>query len=259
MRLRISPLNLRRSIRFHREVRRARAPLVDLTRYERRVFSQNGEDGIVEAILARIGAGARTCVEVGAEDGAECITRRLAEREGWWSLLLDAEHEVPERRLRRALVTAENVDALLRDGGVPPDLDLLAIDVDGNDYWIWAALSERWRPRVVVIEYNAQLGPSRVAAVPYDPAFRWDRTDYVGASLMALVRLGRRRGYTLVACDSFGVNAFFVRDDVARGHFAPPPPEALFRPPGYGRGRRGHPPHPTRRVPDLAADDPPAR
>jgi hypothetical protein len=230
-----------------------RGPLGDLTRYERRVFSQNGEDGILEAIFARIGTTTQVCVEFGAEDGSECCTRLLTERRGWRGLLMDGGYEDPSRDLHREFVTAENIESLLRKYAIPYDLDLLCIDVDGNDYWIWRAIGDAWRPRVVVIEYNAQLGPSRVATIPYDPAFTWARTDYVGASLAALVELGRAKGYTLVTCDSFGVNAFFVQDAMAREHFAPTDTASLYQPARHGRYRGGHFPDSSRRVPDLGA------
>jgi hypothetical protein len=252
MRARVSPRNPLRGRRYRREVLESRAPLADLTRYERRVHSQNGEDGILEAIFARIGVTTRACVEFGVEDGSECLTRRLTEEDGWRALLMDGSHENPTRNLRRAFITAENIEALLEAGGAPRDVDLLCIDIDGNDYWVWRAIGPEWTPRVVVVEYNAQLGPTRAATIPYDPEFHWDQTDYFGASLAALVQLGREKGYTLVACDSFGVNAFFVQDALARAHFVPTDPARLYRAPRHGRHAGGHLPHPTLVVPDLA-------
>jgi hypothetical protein len=123
--------------------------------------------------------------------------------------------------------------------------------VDGNDYWIWRAL-DRFRPRVVVIEYNGDLDPASVQVMPYTPGFRWDHSSGYGASLGALEALGGEKGYTLVHTELAGVNAFFVRDDLAAdlpsgaavprrsanhalmglGHPAPrQPPEWAARPP----------------------------
>ena len=87
------------------------------------------------------------------------------------------------------------------------EIDLLSIDIDYNDYWIWKAVTAV-SPRVVVIEYNATLRPPMSLVVPYDPACMWDGTNYFGASLEALVRLGRDKGYRVVACNYTGVNAF---------------------------------------------------
>jgi hypothetical protein len=234
-------------LRYRREVLGGAAPLGDLTRYEMRVFSQNGEDGILRAMFARLGPGGRYYVEFGVEDGRECNSRYLREAHGWTGLLMDGGHEDPAINLRREFVTAENVGDLFAKYGVPSEPDLLSIDIDGNDYYVWRALAPRWRARVVVAEYNAMCGPTARRSIAYEPAFRWSGTDYMGASLGALVAVAREFGYTLVACDSAGVNAFFVRDDLVGGRFRPRPPEALYRPPGFADGR-GHPPDPSRRM-----------
>jgi hypothetical protein len=216
-----------------------------LERYEQRFSSQNGEDGILAALYARIGTTNRYFVEFGVEDGRECCSRYLRERHGWTGLLMDGgDHARPFGPLRREFITAENVNALFAKYGVPSAFDLLVIDIDGNDYWVWKAVSG-YSPRVVVVEYNAALAPPASVTVPYDPAFRWDGGDYHGASLVALERLGRRKGYTLVGCDGRGVNAFFVRADLCAGQFAARPVGELYRPPRFGArvdGRRtGHP------------------
>jgi hypothetical protein len=136
----------------------------------------------------------------------------------------------PAAGVSREFVTAENIETLLDKHGVPREFDLLSIDVDGNDFWIWKAIGRR--PRVVVVEYNAAFGPGDSRAIVYDRDFRWDGTEYFGASLLALARLGREKGYDLVACDSRGVNAFFVRADAAAGRFETRPIERIYRPLG---------------------------
>ena len=215
------------SWRLFRRVRFGRGPVADLTVFEKRIHSQNGEDGVIEAIFALIGATNRFFVEFGVEDGLMCNTRRLKER-GWTGLQMDP-REPSGPGVRREFVTAENIESLLDKHGVPRAFDLLSIDIDGNDYWVWKAISAHC-PRVVVIEYNATILPPESRTIAYDPAFRFDATDYFGASLAALQRLGRAKGYTLVACDSRGVNAFFVADGLAAGRFAPPSLEKLYRP-----------------------------
>lgn len=128
---------------------------------------------------------------------------------------------------------------------MPERFDLLSIDLDYNDYWIWKAI-ETYVPRVVVIEYNATPGPSESQVVEYDPYHRWDGTDHFGASLLALVRLGHLKGYELIGCDSKGVNAFFVRSDLVEDHFEIRSIEELYTLPGYGQMVDGvpvgHPP-----------------
>jgi hypothetical protein len=261
-RLAMSRLNLRRDVRFRREVLRPCSHLHDLTRYERRIYSQNGEDGILQAIFARVGTTNRYFVEFGVEDGSQCNTRYLADRHGWRGLLLDGRYEDPARALHREFVTAENVNSLFTKYDVPTEFDLLSIDIDGNDLWVWNSIEPRWRPRVLVIEYNSSVGPDASLTIPYDPAFCWDGTTYFGSSLRALCALAEFRGYTLAACDSRGINAFFVRADLAAALGELAPVDRIFRPPYYGRQLRGHPastldlvPYQGGRVTSLASNE----
>lgn len=118
------------------------------------------------------------------------------------------------------------------------ELDLLSIDIDGNDYHVLGAIRSL-RPRVLVIEYNGKFPPPMDLVLPYDPAHRWDGTDYAGNSLQAIANLAKRCGYRLVGTNITGVNAFFVRSDLAGNHFAEEDVAALFNParfwlsPGY--------------------------
>lgn len=226
-----------------------------------KVYSQADEDGILQEIFRRIGAADRTFVEFGVEAGNECNTVKLL-LEGWRGLWIEASSahaarlraDFPsflERRqllVKEAVVTAENIDALLREAGVSGEIDLLSIDIDNNDYWVWRAMSAV-SPRVVVIEYNATLRPPLSLVVPYDPGRQWDGSNYFGASLEALVRLGRTKGYKLVGCSFSGANAFFVREDLAGEHFLPSgTAETHYEPPRYffaglAAGHRPRPGH----------------
>jgi hypothetical protein len=231
-----------------------------LLRYGFKTYSQNDEDGIIQEIFRRIGETSRTFVEFGVESGAECNSVKLMV-EGWSGLWIEARADhgnVIRRRfapflasgrlrLLERLVSAENIDALLAEGGMGGEIDLLAIDIDYNDYWVWKAITAV-RPRVVVIEYNASLRPPLSLTVPYDPQGRWDGSNFYGASLEALVRLGREKGYRIVGCSIAGVNAFFVRDDLCGDRFLEPataaehyePPRHFFHllPAGH-KGRPG--------------------
>ena len=136
-------------------------------------------------------------------------------------------------------MTPGNVERLFADAGVPESLDVLSIDVDGSDYWIWEAL-QTYRPRIVVIEYNSALPADTRLAQPRDHG-EWDGTDYQGASLGAMVSLGALKGYRLVHTETSGVNAFFVRDELTDGRF--PEPESLpHRDPNYFQIGYRHPP-----------------
>jgi hypothetical protein len=180
---------------------------------EKRVYSQYGEDGIIAAILGRIGTLNTYFVEFGVEDGTQCNTRRLREA-GWSGLWMDGSGD--DRVIRSEFITAENINPLFEKYSVPDVFDVLSIDIDGNDLWVWKALDSRYRPRLVIIEYNPTIPPVRSLTVPYDPAFVWDKSEYFGASLLALDTLAAEKGYRLICCNKMGTNAFFVGESVAR-------------------------------------------
>ena len=187
------------------------------------VLSQNAEDGILLELLKEGVQSTRRFVEIGC-GGNGGNSGFLAVELGFTGLMLDGSADaVAESRLRfnaervtvaEARVTRENVDELLAGHGVTGEIDVLSLDIDGNELWIWERLSA-CSPRLVIVEYNAFFGPSRSVAVPYDPAFSHDGSPYFGASLAALARVGARNGYRLVAVEQRGANAFFLRNDVA--------------------------------------------
>ncbi len=183
--------------------------MINLRGTDRKVFSQNGEDGILEKILETIGTTNKFFVEIGT-DGIECNTRVLKEH-GWAGIWIDANSRNSSVQLE--LVTAENVNYLFHKYSVPSEFDVLSIDVDGNDYWIWKEIDNR--PRVVIIEWNCSVSPYRSLTVPYMPDFTWDSTNFYGASILALARLGFSKGMTLVASDRRATNLFFVRQEYA--------------------------------------------
>jgi hypothetical protein len=200
------------------------SPREPLTRYERRVFSQNGEDGVLAELLRRVGISNRWFVEFGIETGLEGNCVFLADVMGWSGLFMEPDGDAawvlarkyaanPAVVTTRALVTPETIESLLADAGVPSELDVLSIDVDGNDYWIWQALTS-YSPRVVVIEYNAQWPLDARWVQPYDPERVWEGTDNYGASLGALRSLAESKGYRFVHTELTGNNAFFVREDL---------------------------------------------
>jgi hypothetical protein len=217
-----------------------------LLRHGFKVYSQSDEDGIIQEIFNRIGTMNRTFIEFGVETGIECNSVKLL-LEGWNGLWIEAaanyvveiqNHLGPflahgKLRLSQNLITAENINAVFAQAGMSGEIDLLSIDIDYNDYWVWKALTVV-NPRVVVIEYNATLRPPMSLVVPYDPTRMWDGSNYFGASLEALVRLGREKGYRIVGCNYAGANAFFVRDDVAGDRFLDPATsEEHYEPPRY--------------------------
>ncbi|MBT4120389.1 MAG: hypothetical protein HOG89_03485 [Candidatus Peribacter sp.] len=211
----------------------------NLNLFERRVTSQNWEDGMIHALFGVIGTTDAYYVEFGTEDGTECNTKQLT-RKGWTGLLMDGRENTPESGIKQEFITAENINNLFAKYNVPTEFDLLSIDIDGNDYWVWKAI-EGYSPRVVIMEYNACIPYEPAVTVPYKADFSWDKTDYYGASLSALVQLGKEKGYTLIATDCRGVNAFFVREDIAQKHFVLNAPENIFRPAMFKGKLGGHP------------------
>lgn len=221
---------------------------------ELQLFSQNDEDGVLLRLLQQVGAPVKTFVEIGVENARECNTAVLAFVLGWDGLMLEADplgvvsaQELARRMLkgranrveiRQAFVTRENVNALV--GG--RDLGVLSIDVDGNDYWLWRAVEDA-SPRIVIVEYNASMGPDETITIPYRTDFSVSDAHpngyYHGSSLAALEKLGRDKGYALVAVDSAGVNAFFVCERFRPESLPARRAADLFRP-HFMRSRR-HP------------------
>jgi hypothetical protein len=235
---------------YRRKYASQRAYLND---YEDKVFSQNGEDGIIAEIVRRLGIAEGFFVEFGVQSGRECNTARLVQIDNWSGVVIEGADEFQQLladrfegravRVVHAFITAENIASLFTEAGVPKEFDLLSIDIDGNDFWVWRALRD-YKPRVVVIEYNADHKPPKQWVMKYDPHHTWDGTTYYGASLTSLATLGNDLGYALLGTDSLGVNAFFVRRDlVARVGFAEPPVERAFHPVGFlgSTGKIGHP------------------
>lgn len=205
-----------------------------LQEHEFKVFSQWGEDGIIDHLVRTVEVPRKFFVEFGVESYREANTRFLLTHHGWHGLILEAD-ERDIARVRRdpicwrhqltvahAFVTRENINALLEQHGAIGPIGLLSIDVDGNDYWIWEAINVT-EAAIVVIEYNALFGPERAVTVPYDPEFRRERAHfsglYVGASLAALVSLGKRKGYAFLGTNRAGNNAFFARQKLRSPSF----------------------------------------
>ena len=203
----------------------------DISNFELKVYSQNGEVGIIKIIFHKIGSTNKFFVELGSGNGKECNTRMLL-KAGWSGLQLDCQ-KTKNPAVKKEFVTAENVEGIFKKYRVPKNFDLLTIDIDGNDYWIWKAL-QNYHPRVEVIEYNASIPSNDSKVIPYNPNFKWDKTNYFGASLKALTRLAKQKGYLLIGCDSTGTNAFFILKKLVKRHFKTLPFTKLFRPRKYG-------------------------
>lgn len=201
------------------------------------VYSPTYEDGILLYIFSLIGITNKKLVDIGAGTVRGSTVSNLIVNHGFSGILIDAHNgnckllrdyysKHPETRwfpptVVSSLVTAENVNQLLADNKVSGEIDLLVIDIDGIDYWIWKAI-DIIKPRVVAVEYQDNLGTQRSWTVPYKPDFNVrdypvnnKLNNYCGASLRAFVKLGKQKGYHLIGCNRGGWNAFFVRNDIS--------------------------------------------
>jgi hypothetical protein len=214
---------------------RKKEPLPLLGDVEFRAFSQNGEDGILLYIFSLIGTKNKICVEICAGDGIQCNTANLILNHGWMGLLVDGNLDNVKKgmdfysthpdtfsfppKMVHAWVDRETVNDLIFGNRISGEIDLLSIDLDGVDYWIWEAI-EVIQPRVVVAETQCIWGHEHSVSVPYRRDFSSPLVKgfgvYSGASLPAFVRLGRRKGYRLVGTQALGFNAFFVRADIGQ-------------------------------------------
>lgn len=185
---------------------------------ERKVFSQQGEDGILEAIFEYIGTTDKYYVEFGTENGVEMNTRYLSEQKGWSGLRMDGGNENPSINLHKEMILPSNIVEVFGKYSVPQMFDLLSIDIDSYDLWVWRRLLKAgYRPRVVVIEFNSNFEDTCFMTFP-DPTdsvqHRWEGDMVMGASLAALDLLASHHDYKLIYTDKASVNAFFIRNDL---------------------------------------------
>ncbi len=214
------------------EARQTEAAGASFAEQEFRVFSQWGEDGILAHLLRHVKVPRKVFVEFGVETYVEANTRWLLVNDGWSGLVLDGSEDniATIRRdpiywqhplkAAQAFITRENINDLLTAQGLTGEIGILSVDIDGVDYWVWEAITAV-QPAIVIAEYNSLLGPERAVAVPYDPEFQRAKAhhshSYYGASLAALVALGKRKGLAFVGSNTAGNNAFFVRRDLLAG------------------------------------------
>jgi hypothetical protein len=203
-----------------------------LERFGFKVFSQSDEDGIIAEIFNRVKTTNMTFVEFGVQNGLESNGHYLLHK-GWNGLWIEGdgkavkeigrlfEKPIRDKRLTviKAFIDRDNINALIgKEGKITGEIDLLSIDIDGNDYWIWKAIN-CINPRVAVIEYNAKFPPDFEWVMEYNPTHVWRGDDEHSASLKSLELLGESLGYRLVGTNITGINAFFVRKDAARDLF----------------------------------------
>lgn len=204
-----------------------------LSTYEFKVWSQHGQDGIIQHLIRRFEVPFDTFVEFGASDYKESNTRCLLTMSNWRGLIMDgSESNIRaiegmdlywrrDLRCKQAFITAENINELISSAGFSGPIGLLSVDIDGNDYWVWKSLTTV-QPAIVICEFNPVFGSSRSVTIPYKPDF--DRTRahpsnlYFGVSLPALLHLADEKGYIYIGRTETGNDAFFIEKNLAHRH-----------------------------------------
>lgn len=192
------------------------------------VFSQVGDDGIIQYLINKLNISNKTFIEFGVQDYIECNTRFLLMNNYWSGLVIDGSSDYInfikkdyyfwkyDLKAIDKFITIDNINEIISSAGFREEIGLLHIDIDGNDYWIWDAL-HIVKPIIVIIEYNSSFGSERSITVPYSPDFVRFNAHYsgiyYGVSLKALIELGKNKGYTFIGCNSYGNDAYFIRND----------------------------------------------
>ncbi len=205
-----------------------RVEISSITETEFNVFSQSGDDGIIQYLIHQTRPANKTFVEFGVQNYTESNTRFLLMNDNWSGLVIDGsasninyiKNDAISWRYGldavHAWIDKDNISALLSANGICGDIGILSIDIDGNDYWVWEQI-DGVTPIIVIVEYNSVFGRDFAMTVPYDPSFYRTQAHYSnlywGCSLKALELLGKRKGYALVGSNSAGNNAYFVRQD----------------------------------------------
>ena len=224
----------------------------NIQNYEFRIFSQWGEDGIIQYLIKSIEIKNKTFIEFGVEDFFESNCRFLLMKDNWKGFVIDGSKSNIQR-LKKSyfywkyqldsvdkFITKENITEILEISNFEEDLGILSIDLDGNDYFILEAINN-FKPRILICEYNSVFGATRKITIPYQSDFYRNNAHfsnlYWGASLPALTHLANKKGYSLVGVNTAGNNAFYVRNDVLNDNVEVLSVESAFSPSKYRESR----------------------
>lgn len=201
----------------------------DILKAQFRVFSQYGEDGLIQYLVSNTNFCNKKFIEFGVEDYIESNTRFLVSNNKWSGLVIDGNKENIDKILDDPIyyycdlkavnkfITKDNINGIIKDNGFAGDIGILSIDLDGNDYWIFKAINVI-KPDLIITEYNSHFGSKWPLSVPYDEKFvrtqKHYSNIYYGASICALNELAKEKGYTLIASNNVGNNLFFLRNDI---------------------------------------------
>lgn len=203
----------------------------EINEYEFQIFSQFGDDGIIQYLINNIKNIERKFVEFGVENYEEANTRLLLEKDNWSGLIIDSSQKnisyikkqdfFWKNRLNVVcdFITTKNINHILKINDFVSDIGVLSIDIDGNDYWIWKEI-DVVNPAIVIIEYNARFGKESSVTIPYNEKFIRNNVNnlYYGASLSALNKLAEKKNYSLICTNKNGNNAYFIKNNLIPQH-----------------------------------------
>lgn len=201
--------------------------MTDLNNFYKKIYSQSGEDGVLEKIFETLNIEKGWFCEFGAGDGNLISNTRLLREKGWSGVLIEGDSDLfnqltsSDISLNKNIYTinkyiscekGEKIDNLLSSTPIPKDFDLVSIDVDGNDLWIWKSM-KKYKPKVVIIEYNSHFPVHESLTIEYDKNHRFESDRYYGASAGALIKLGKEKGYDLIGYTN-GLNLVFIDSSI---------------------------------------------
>ena len=201
----------------------------NISSYEFSIFSQWGDDGIIDYLINNLDIKNKSFIEFGVQDYTECNTKFLLMNKNWKGLIIDeAENLINKIKnsdiywrfdltATKSFITKNNINNIFKDNNFVGPIGLLSIDIDGNDYWIWDSIN-CVDPEIVIIEYNSRLGFEKAITIPYREDFERKKAHYsniyYGASLKALINLGKKKNYIFIGCNSAGNNAYFIKSNL---------------------------------------------
>jgi hypothetical protein len=201
----------------------------NISSYEFSIFSQWGDDGIIDYLINNLDIKNKSFIEFGVQDYTECNTKFLLMNKNWKGLIIDeAENLINKIKNSdiywrfdltaiKSFITKNNINNIFKENNFVGQVGLLSIDIDGNDYWIWDSIN-CVDPEIVIIEYNSRLGFEKAITIPYREDFERKKAHYsniyYGASLKALINLGKKKNYIFIGCNSAGNNAYFIKSNL---------------------------------------------
>jgi hypothetical protein len=201
----------------------------NISSYEFSIFSQWGDDGIIDYLINNLNIKNKSFIEFGVQDYTECNTKFLLMNRNWRGLIIDESTNLINKIKNsdiywrydltaiKSFITKKNINNIFKDNNFVGTIGLLSIDIDGNDYWIWDSINSV-DPEIVIIEYNSRLGFEKAITIPYREDFERKKAHYsniyYGASLKALINLGKKKNYIFIGCNSAGNNAYFIKSNL---------------------------------------------